>query len=322
MIMNLTNTQKSIIKILFVEKESSRSILANKLELTNAALTLTIKPLLEEGIILETKNNIQRVGRKELKLNLNPSYGYFLGIDIKKNNTYYSLMDFQSSLISFENSKNTSLKDFIKEYKNKIISIGITMRGFSSIETFKSKNINLFNEVSNLSIPFYVFNNVDALADIYSLNYSEDSNFILIKYGPGVGSSIYVNGMKLGNSSELGHTFYKDKTIEDTISYYSLIGKEVKEEEGTEIIKNDLIKLKEVIHVLSFGLLNADALLSLQKIVLSGLLLSDESVIENLKKEISLKLESFDLDKLCIYPNYNEINVKKSCIGAFIRTFK
>ncbi len=320
--MNLNDTQRNIIKILFVEKESSRSLLAKRLSLTNAALTLSMKPLLEEKIVLENKNDAQKVGRKELKLFLNPDYGCFLGIDIKKHNIYYSLMDFSSSLIQVVNSKDISLSDFAKTVKTKILAIGITMRGTSSNKALESNYPDLYKSILDFSLPFFIINNVDCLADVYSLYHKEDKNFLLIKYGPGVGSSIYVNGISLGNQSELGHTYYQEKTVEETISYMSVIKKDVNEEEGTEILLNDDKKADEVIHVLSFALLNADSLLSLQKIILSGALLSNDIIIEKMKKEIHNLNQSFDLNKLCVYPNYNELNSKKSCISAFIQQFK
>ncbi len=320
--MNLTDTQKSILKILFVEKESSRSLLAKRLSLTNAALTLSLKPLIEDKFVLESKNDAQKVGRKELKLSLNPKHGYFFGIDIKKNNTYYSLMDFSSGLVKVTNSRETDIASFLSGYEKKILSIGITMRGNASWDSFTKKQETLYQEFLPLSLPIHVFNNVDCLADIYSLQHKEDKNFLLIKYGPGVGSSIYVNGMSLGNQSELGHTYYHDKTVEETISYLTLLNKDVNEEEGTALLLEEEEKLKKVIHVLAFSLLNADSLLSLQKIILSGALLSKEEIIERLKEEIHSYKEDFALDKLCLYPDYNTLNTKKSCIGAFIKEFE
>lgn len=318
---NLTSTQKNIIKILFVEKESSRSILAKKLKLTNAALTLTMKPLLEEGIILESKKDIQRVGRKELITTLNPDYGYFLGVDIRKHHFYFSLMNFLGDVIKIDDDRNIKFKDFYKDYLNNIIAIGITVRGVASLNVLKEKYPAFHSEIEDLGIPYYLSNNVNCLADIYSLYYHDDKNFLLIKYGPGVGSSIYVYGKPLGETSELGHMYYKNNTIEESISYSSILGKELEEDEANvEILKDDE-KLRYILHVLSFAIINADSLLSLQKIILSGALLSNEITIKELEKELIKLNTNFDINKLCIYPNYNNINDKKGSLGAFIKFF-
>lgn len=320
--MNLTDTQKTIIKILFVEKESSRSILAKKLSLTNAALTLTLKPLLEEKLVLESKNDVPKVGRKELKLSLNKDFGYFLGIEIKRNNVYYTLMDLNCNLIKYVNRNETTIEKFISKYKSKILAIGITMRGSVSLASLKNNHLEIYEDIESLNMPIYISNNVDSLADIYYLMHSEDKNFLLIKYGPGLGSSIYIHGVSLGNKSELGHTYYQDKTVEDTISYQAIINKDVSEEEGTEIILNDEEKFQHVIKVLSFSLMNADSLLSLNKIILSGALLSKDETILKLKSELNSLYNEFDLNKLVVYPDYKDLNIKKGCISAFIKTFE
>lgn len=320
--MNLTTTQKKLIKIIFVNGSSSRSLLANDLSLTNAALTLSLKPLLEENIILEEKSLETKVGRKQVNLTLNPEYGYFFGIDVRKHNIYYSMMNFKGEIVSYSSNKIISLKDFVSPFLDKILGTGITLRGQISEDILNKKYPSLEEELKLVKGNKYIFNNVDALADIYSLYHNEDKNFLLVKYGPGVGSSIYVHGKSLGNKSELGHTYYNDKTVEENISYLTLLGKELEENEGNELILNDEFKLNKVLHILSFSLCNADSLLSLQKIILSGALLSNEEVKEKLNKELK-KIESdFDTSKICIYPNYNEINIKKSSLGAFNEIFK
>lgn len=319
---SLTETQKTIIKILFVEQSSSRSILASKLNLTNAALTLSLKPLLEENIILEEKSEITKVGRKQINLSLNPDYGYFLGIDVRKHNIYYTMMNFKGEVVSSSTNKINSIAEFVNPYLDKLLSTGITLRGNIYKNVLEDKYPHIKDELDNLNLNYYVFNNVDSLADIYSLYHNEDKNFLLVKYGPGVGSSIYVHGKSLGNLSELGHTYYDDKTVEENISYLSLIGQELEENEGTDIIINDEYKLNKVLHILAFALTNADSLLSLQKIILSGALLSNESIKDKLNNELQNIKKEFDVSKITIYPNYSEINIKKSSLGAFIELFK
>ncbi len=319
---SLTDTQKTIIKILFVEQSSSRSILASKLSLTNAALTLSLKPLLEENIVLEEKSEISKVGRRQINLSLNPTYGYFLGIDVRKHNIYYTMMNFKGEVVTTSTNKVSSIKDFVDPYLDKLLACGITLRGNIYSNVLEDKYPSIKEELDNLSIDYYVFNNVDCLADIYSLYHNEDKNFLLVKYGPGVGSSIYVHGKSLGNLSELGHTYYNDKTVEENISYLSLIGKELEENEGTDIILNDEFKLNKVLHILSFALTNADSLLSLQKIILSGALLSSETIKDKLNNELCSINKEFDVSKITLYPDYNLINIKKSSLGAFNELLK
>ncbi len=320
--MALTKTQKTIIRILLVEKSSTRTLLASKLALTNAALTLALKPLISDGLVLEARSKIsQKVGRRELHVALNPNYGSFLSIDVRKHHSYFNLIDFSGELISSSDDTSVSLEGILSENKTKLLGIGITIRGEASLGSFKTRYPELFSDVQKSGIPYFVFNNVDCLASIYSLSHHDDKNFLLVKYGPGLGSSIYTNGKPLGATSELGHTFYQDKTVEDTISYSSILGKEVEEKEGLALIQKDKEKLNKILAVLSFALCNADSLLSLQKVILSGALLTSDDVIALLKKQIISLKPDFDLTKICVYENYQEINEIKGALGAFNKTF-
>lgn len=321
--MVLTKTQKTIIRILLVEKSSTRTLLACRLKLTNAALTLALKPLISEGLVLESRSkSIQKVGRKELRVTLNPNYGSFLSIDVRKHHSYFNLMDFSGKLTFSSDDASISLSDLLSMSKQRILGIGITIRGEASLQSFKARYPGLFQEVRGAAIPYFVFNNVDCLASIYSLSHHEDKNFLLVKYGPGLGSSIYANAKPLGASSELGHTFYRDKTVEETISYSSLLGKEVEEKEGLALIQKDKAKLNKILSVLSFALCNADSLLSLQKVILSGALLTSDEVIGLLEKQIISLKPDFDLSKIRVYENYREINEIKGALGAFNKTFE
>ncbi len=321
--MNLTETQKSIIRILFVSKESSRSILASTLSLTNAALTLALKPLLEEKMISERrKEDSQKVGRKELKLTLNPEYGCFLGVDIRRHHEYYYLMDFAGNILDETDNSKLLFKDFYNKNKRYVISIGIALRGDSSVNSFAKRYPDLLAQIEEMNLPYHIFNNVNCLANIYAENHPEEKNFLLVKYGPGVGSSIYVNGKPLGCSSELGHTYYQDKTIEDTISYSAILKQDLEEKDGTKLITSNEELLDKVVHVLSFALCNANSLLSLQSIILSGELLTSFEVIKKLEGELRSIEPNFDLTKICLYEDYATFNNKKSCIGAFIKTYE
>ncbi len=320
MIKNLSETQKNIIRILFAEKESTRTLLSNRLSLTNAALTLSLKPLLEEKIILEKKNESQKIGRKQITLYLNGSYGCFLGIDIKKNHVTYSLMDFSGSLLFVQNKDEISLLDFMKKSPFEILSLGITLRGDASLSHFEKQEEKIYQEIQSMNLPFSLANNVDSLAEIYSLYHPNERNFLLIKYGPGVGSSIHANGYPLGNLSELGHMYYQEKTVEETISYSSIL-EDMNEKEATEYLLTHEEIQRKILHVLAFSLINADALLALNKIVLSGALLSDRDVLSRLIEEITKINPSFEEEKLSLYPDYATLNEKKSAIFAFLSMF-
>ncbi len=320
--MTITKTQKTIIRILLVEKSSTRTLLASRLSLTNAALTLALKSLINEGMVCESRSKIsQKVGRKELQISLNPAYGCFLSIDIRKHHSYFNAVDFSGNPIASADDTSTSFEDFFSPAKSKVLGIGVTIRGDASPESFRSRYPELEKALRETEAPYFVFNNVDCLASIYALSHHDDKNFLLVKYGPGLGSAIYTNGRPIGSSSELGHTFYREKTVEETISYSSILGKDLEEKEGLVLIKNDKEKLNEVLTVLSFALCNADSLLSLQKVILSGGLLTSEEGIAILEKKLVALNPHFDLNKIRVYESYEEINEIKGALGAFNKIF-
>lgn len=321
--MELTKTQKTIIRILLAEKSSNRSGLAEKLSLTNAALTLALKTLLSEGMITEKReNNSQKVGRKVLNIALNPDYGSFLSVDIKKNHSYFYEVDFSGNIKEKVDDRNVSFHDFLSSRKKNILGIGVVVRGDASLSTLKKRHPDLIKELDESNIPYFIFNNVDCLADIYFLSNHSDKNFLLLKYGPGVGSSLYVNGKPLGAASELGHTYYNGKMVESVISYSSLLGEEMDEKDATNLIQKDEDKLNAILEALSFVVCNADALLSFQKIILSGELLSLKEIEDGLKGKILSLNPDFDVNKISDYPDYKDKNEIKGALGAFIKTFR
>ncbi len=319
----LTATQKEIIKILFAKKESSRSKLSSLLSLTPAGLTLALKPLLSEGMINESKNvDDYRSGRKELTLRLNPNYGAYIGIDVRKHRSYFSKIDFAGNPIAFSSSDETSIGGFIRSSKERILSIGVTMRGKSSSFLDSEPYKAIVSSLDAFSLPYFIMNNVAALSAIHYLFHKESENFLLVKYGPGVGSSIYVNGKPLSEESELGHTIYEGKTLEETISYSSLLNKEVEEKEGLEEIEKSNIAIKTIIKALSFAIYNADALIPFQKIILSGSFLASKERQSLLKAALKEYDKDFDEDKICSYMDYEAINELKAALVGFNEYFR
>ncbi len=109
--------------------------------------------------------------------------------------------------------------------------------------------------------------------------------------------------------------------MQDTISYPAILKQEVDEEESTPLILENPSLLNSILKPLAFSICNADSLLSLQKIVLSGMLLSIEENKTKLNRELLALHSAFDTRKLTVYQDYQSLNQKKSCLYAFIKTF-
>ncbi len=322
--MNLNKTQKRIISLLFLNKAASKKQLALQMNLSQAALTLSSKPLADKGILsLEGKKATGKVGRNEELLSLNKDYGYFLGVDAKPTSFTLTEMDLSGNLLLEEkfftdNELFSRIKKIVDE-KN-ILGVCVTYRKqLSSLQQQK-----LFDLLLPLKIPNISFvNNVSALANIYSFLHEEEPNFLLIKYGPGLGSCIYANGSpimeKNGSRSEIGHAYLTNgKRLEDIVSFRTLLGKDVDESEGAEILFEKKDKLDTAIKNIALCLVDADALLALNRIVFAGILLSNQTVNKQILSEIKKYEKDFPVEKILTYPNYSLINKKKSCLQALL----
>ena len=321
--MKLNLTQNRIIRLLFLKGSLSRKSLASALSLSKAALTFATKELLEEGLLVSVgeKESEGKVGRREEMLELNPEYGHLLGLDIRLHNFYFSLTDFQGAnptfLVAKTEKEATRILESVRK-KGPIIAFSILMRGEASQERLSERFPSLAKALAELPCPISIQNNVAALARIYAFYHEENQNFLLVKYGPGLGSAIYVNGSLLGSASELGHAYVGNKPLEEQISFAVLLGEELEEKEGAERLLNDESLLTEAMGKLSYGLYNATELLHLEKIVLSGALLSHKQPRELLLQ----KLQSIEggslLPEIIKYPSYASINEIKGSIAAFL----
>ncbi|MBO4541046.1 MAG: ROK family transcriptional regulator [Bacilli bacterium] len=320
--MKLTITQNRIISLLFRSGSLSRKELAAELSLSKAALTFATRPMMEEGILLPAgEKEEKKVGRREEMLRLNSDYGSFLGIDIRRHNFYFSLTDFAGKAIAFDVAKSEkeatrTLENIQKEHH--VLAISVLMRQKANPEVLALRYPLFHGALAQTNRPWIVENNVQALARIYAFYHEENRNFLLIKYGPGLGSAIYVNGDLLGSYSELGHAYVGDKPLEEQISFSALLGEDAEEIDGAKAILQNDSHLSFLIEKLSFGLYNAIQLLHLEKIVLSGVLLSERKAKEMLWKRLGRFESDAALPELVHYPSYSETNEIKGSIRAFL----
>ena len=328
--MELNLTQKHLVKLLFLRGEESRKALALSLGLSNPGLTLSVKSMLEEGVLL-LGNKIQtgKAGRNQEPLRLNPNYGYFIGVDIRKHYCYVCLTDFAGALLSEERYETVlalekALEELTKSYK--VLEIVFTVRNFKNIPSFLKVRQDLYALKARLeekgnNVTF--INNVESLAAIYHLYHPQEENFLLVKYGPGLGSAIYVHGEAIrrrnGMTSEIGHAYLQDgRMLENLVSFDALFDHEVEEEEGAKLLLGDPEKLQEVVDYLAITFLDADQLLALDKIVFTGHLLTLEEVRRKVVEKMKSIDPKFDGEKVVPFENYEELNRKKGGLQGFI----
>ncbi len=239
---NSTNMKfRNKFRILNIIRKSSvsRAELSRMIGLTRAAITLIVDELIQNGILVETGTAEAEFGRKPILLDLNPDYGYSLGVSILRNGCMIGVFNFKGALlrkkvVSLKGSfdADVCIKIIIKELKKiisvagipyeKILGIGINAPGPIDIYSgtilnppnFKTwHNVQIVQEIKKvLPLNIYLENNSTSLA-LAENNYgsgAQFSSFMLIVVDSGVGSGIIINDQLYrgvgGFGSEVGHT--------------------------------------------------------------------------------------------------------------------
>src|SRR3954462_11557165 len=94
----LKKINKSLILSKIIKHEmTSRAELANITKLTKATISTQVSDLLEDGLIIETQQEYNSVGRKPIMLSLRQYAGYALGIDLDYRNIIFTVCDLKGN---------------------------------------------------------------------------------------------------------------------------------------------------------------------------------------------------------------------------------
>ncbi|WP_029320512.1 ROK family transcriptional regulator [Butyrivibrio sp. AE3004] len=233
------SNRSSILLLLNNSGAMSRKDIAETVGLTAASVTLICSELLEEGLIVELgeANEEKRVGRKKILVDINPEYGNVLCIAVESDVTYISVTDMKGRVlcnVKIPTDKNVNPEKFFKNVtdecqrlfwkngiaKEKVLGATVTIPG--SVDRKNGISLNTYS-IWNESIPVarliqkelgidvVVENNLKAYAqtEIYFGIGRTVNNFFVLKWGPGVGASIVIDGKIYQGSNkmaaEIGH---------------------------------------------------------------------------------------------------------------------
>lgn len=243
--LNMTDVKKknrcSVLELIFHQERISRKEIAEKLGLTPAAITLIINDLIEEGLIVEGKQEqaVKRKGRKEVLLHLRSSACFAIGVYINSDSCHILCSNMEHEIV-FQEIMDTSdcncsserildrlcrrLNALIREnvlvQPGSVLGIGISTIGKVDMERGISvdsysvweKNVNVVKIVEEKTgYPVVLSNNICALACGDSFLSKEKYPFhtVFVKYGPGIGAARYrfENSQSIRNmvSVEMGH---------------------------------------------------------------------------------------------------------------------
>lgn len=234
--------RSSILYLIYRSGGISRKEIANKLNLTPAAITMITTDLINEGILVESavEQNNNRKGRKEILLDINRKKFATIGIYISMHKFQLLCMDLNNSIL-FEDTVFTAdchrkspaildkvctileqhLINFDVIRTRNILGVGISVKGIVnssagiSVNSYNvwEDNVNVVEYVQKrLRVPAILTNNICSLAhgEGFFTQTEHPRDMLFIKYGPGVGAARVSYQDKLSvydfNAIQLGHT--------------------------------------------------------------------------------------------------------------------
>ena len=311
----------------------SRKDIARITGLTAASVTQITTGLISEGALFELgaiSENQGTAGRKKVLLDLNQDFGYVLAINIESETTTIAVCDIKGNIldegslfISFNTDKKLASDEFLgividkasslikklpdsKEALLKCVSIGIP----GIVDKKRGVSVHAYgiweHEVDLLSVfekafilPVLIENNVDALATaeiIYGYGKTYDS-LLVIKWGPGIGSTIVIDNKvyegRHGKTAELGHVIVEKNGKACSCGKKGCLETLLSAETFSKIKSEE--KRDYSIDLFARSIVNTCSIIAPNRIILSGPLFADIK----LRKKLISYCSEYD-------PSYNE----------------
>lgn len=300
--------RRTVLSLIFEEGEMSRKDLAQAAGLTQASLTMITSGLIEEGILKECGFAENKgAGRKKVLLGINADYGLIAVMNIDREKTSVSLCDLTGrarEITSIPTGRDAGaflkkaadvLQDMMKKHPERVLGLsagvaGSVRSGISLKENgLWNEDVDLAGKLSaRLSMPVAAENNVNAFLTGEKLfgNRKAD-NLLAVKWGPGLGSAIMINGRLYEGTGrpELGQMLDDEGNIlEEKVGLAGL--RKIKgfdQESFPDQCRQK--KYDAVFDGLSTAIVNTYRLIRPDSVVLYGDLCMDERVCERLMEE-------------------------------------
>lgn len=312
--------RSAILKYINETGSVSRKDIAAATGLTPAAVTLICGEFLEQGLLRETgeQEEVQGAGRKKIPLAINYDYCYILAVTLEQEETVTALANMRGRLIEQRRRKTDNrvaperfleqiaadCRDILKLHpKEARRTEGVSVAVSGLVDTLRGVSVRAYGiweeEVpvcalleEKLSLPVLIENNVNALAQAelaYGVGKYYD-NLLVIKWGPGVGSTIIIDRDvyegRHGKAAEIGH-FIVEKDgrrcscgrrgcLETRVSYHALQRQEnFSQESFGETYSRALTEGRssfydEAIDLFARTIVNSTTILAPNRVVLCG----------------------------------------------------
>lgn len=219
------NTHRIIGVLMRAWNGVSRKAIAEQLGVTRALITQQTSSLIMQGFAEEIGTvESSRVGRKEILLRLTAHSGYVLGIDISLVDAAISVLNMRAEIQFYkqitykdlnEEIQQTILQEVKKQYQayqhRNLLGTTILVQGYIRDGQCKTVQIDpLIRRIRKLVGENCILqNNVRAMVTVEQYIENPPPDFVLLKYGPGVGAAMVTNNQLItgssGGAGEIGH---------------------------------------------------------------------------------------------------------------------
>ncbi|MCR5229007.1 MAG: ROK family protein [Solobacterium sp.] len=347
--------RKNILSLIYEKGPVSRIDISRQIGLTQAAVTLISAQLIKENILRETGTaEAPGAGRKKILLDINPDFRHVLSVNIEPEKTWTALCDMKGNALKCavcateadspeEYLKKTAVQCRRLEEETGIradgISVGIT--GIVNRQTGESlKAYGVFDRPADVrkileaetGLPVSVENNINAFAEAEAMfGYGRTfDNLMIIKWGPGVGSALIIDGKlyegRHQRAGELGHSIVEKNGRLCTCGRRGCLETKVSRRALNEIVPfeseafADVFeesegrtrqRLQEAVDLFARAIVNAATVMAPNRIVLCGSLFSDERIRRRVIEACRAYDHGFSDERIL----YTELHEKQGFIG-------
>lgn len=353
--------RSAILKYINEAGEVSRKDIAAATGLTPAAVTLICNEFLEQGLLAETgaQEETQGAGRRKIPLAINYDYCYILAVTLEPEETVIALSNMRGRLIdrcSRRTEGGIAPELFLGRVAQdcrmllqanpgeaaKTAGVSVAVSGLVDVQQGSSVRAYGIWEQEvpvctilerELKLPVLIENNVNAFAKAelaYGVGKNYD-NLLVIKWGPGVGSTIIIDRNvyegRHGKAAEVGHYIVEKGGIrcscgrrgclETRVSYHALQQQEhFPPEAFGEVYRRAQAEGRsriydEAMDLFARMIVNTVTVLAPNRVVLCGKLFASELVRQRMTSCCMAYDEKLNADRII----YTELAAEEDYIG-------
>ena len=347
----------------------SRKDVADATGLTPAAVTQICNALISEGLLTElgTAEESSGAGRKKVLVDINYNYAYLFSVNIEPEQTYIALSNLKGDFLAtrtIDTLKDVASEVFLakvadicedirenakERVRKRILAISVGITGIVNRETGTSvraygiwkDEVPVCDILSKaLGLDAFIENNVNAFAKavmLYGVGRFYD-NLHIIKWGPGVGSTIIIDGRvyegRHGKAAELGHFIVEKDGKECSCGRRGCLETKVNYKALNEIVKFDKDsfgeayinasdeqkkKIEEAIDLFARTIINSSTIMAPNRVVLCGYLFHDDVIRDILIKDCKMYDSAFDENRI-IYTTLADSEDFIGPVAAFVQS--